>query len=650
MKRGESGLCGVLAIDKPQGITSHDVVNVVRRLTGEKRVGHAGTLDPMATGLMLVCVGAATRLSAYLTGHDKSYVARIVFGAGTDTDDADGRVITAFSAAGPGEGLAALEQLDPQTTLDGIVGTSLQLPPAYSAIKKNGVTAYKAAREGKRIELEPREVTISKAVYIGTGVERVNLSDGEGGCFKASLPYWDVELSVSKGTYIRSIARDLGSKLGCGAHLRALRRVSVADCAVEEAYSLERLAQITADGSELPWADPVRLLGFPNVHELDDDEAKDVSNGRQLRSSVREGLVSCVRDGKLFAIYRACGNVMKPEVVIPGGVVGVGRAPHCNARLVSWDLRTMPSSKLGSRVVVMGVFDGLHEGHMALFEAARRDAGHRGLPLTVVTFDKDPDELFGREPESFKLMANEARLDALRKSRRVGASEVVAIKTDRDSLSVEAPDFLGKLAELIDVASIHVGADFRFGRKAAGTVDDISAWCERIGAACCPQELFEAEGEVVTATRIRSLLEQGDADAVAKLDPGYVICGEVVHGRGEGADMGFATANVVPEQGVMLARDGVYGGYAFVGGTCYAAAVNMGVAASFENATSPIEAHLLDYTGDLYGKVIEIKLVHWLRPQIKFDNIEDLIATVTDNINWVRENLVPKAKAMHKDW
>ena len=146
MKRGASGLCGVLAIDKPQGVTSHDVVNVVRRLTGEKRVGHAGTLDPMATGLMLVCVGAATRLSAYLTGHGKSYTARIVFGAATDTDDADGRIVRALSASDLGEALSKLEQLDPQEVLNGILGTSLQLPPAYSAIKKNGVTAYKAAR------------------------------------------------------------------------------------------------------------------------------------------------------------------------------------------------------------------------------------------------------------------------------------------------------------------------------------------------------------------------------------------------------------------------------------------------------------------------------------------------------------------------
>ena len=122
-----------------------------------------------------------------------------------------------------------LEQLDPANVLSELVGPTMQLPPAYSAIKKNGVTAYKAAREGKTIELEPREVTIYDATFIAHGVQSVDLDDGQGGRFTASLPYWDVDLHVSKGTYIRSIARDLGHQLGCGAHLGALRRTAVAD-------------------------------------------------------------------------------------------------------------------------------------------------------------------------------------------------------------------------------------------------------------------------------------------------------------------------------------------------------------------------------------------------------------------------------------
>ena len=650
MRRGASGLCGVLAVDKPKGITSHDVVNVVRRLTGEKRVGHAGTLDPMATGLMLVCVGAATRLSAYLTGHDKGYIARIVFGAATDTDDADGRITTAFAKATPGEGLAVLDTLDPQEVLASILGANLQLPPAYSAIKKNGVTAYKAAREGKELELEPREVTIREARLVATGAEQVKLADGEGGFFEATLPYWDVKLSVSKGTYIRSIARDLGHRLGCGAHLSALRRVSVADCAVEEAHTLEELAQLANDGAGLPWADPVRLLGLPQLRALSDEEHQDVNCGRQLRGDGSEKLAACVHDGKLVAIYRGFGDRMKPEVVIPGGVVGVSSAKPAAAPCIAWDLTKPASFKLGRRVLAIGVFDGLHDGHKSLFEAARRDAAKQGVPLTVVTFEQDPDELFGKGASSFKLMGNEGRLHALASSSKVGASEVLAIVVDKENLSFDAEAFLDKLSSQIEVASVHVGSDFRFGKKALGTIEDIEHWCESIGAVCCPQELFEIGGQVVTATRCRNLLAEGDVDAACELGACYEVHGEVVHGRGEGTDMGFATANVVPDGKTMLPRDGVYGGFAFVEGRCYAAAINMGKAASFEEATAPIEAHLLGYEGDLYGKEISLRFLHWMRPQIKFESLDELIATVTDNINWVRDNLVSKANGMTESW
>ena len=243
MKRGGSGLCGILAVDKPKGISSHDVVNAVRRVTGERRVGHAGTLDPMATGLMLVCVGAATRLSAYLTGHDKRYTARIVFGAATDTDDAEGRITTAYTKTAPGEGLAGLAGISPQELLDGIEGEAMQLPPAYSAIKKNGVTAYKAAREGKELELEPRRVSIYRARFIEAGFEEADLDDGQGGRFTALLTYWDVDLEVSKGTYIRALARDIGEALGSGAHLLSLRRTRVGDVGVEHCMSIDEFPQ-----------------------------------------------------------------------------------------------------------------------------------------------------------------------------------------------------------------------------------------------------------------------------------------------------------------------------------------------------------------------------------------------------------------------
>ena len=642
MRRGASGLCGVLAIDKPKGITSHDVVNAVRRVTGERRVGHAGTLDPMAEGLMLVCVGAATRLSAYLTGHDKRYTARIVFGAATDTDDAEGRVTTAYTKTAPGEGLAGLATIEPQELLDGITGPTMQLPPAYSAIKKNGVTAYKAAREGKELELEPREVTVYAARFLGAGFEEVDLDDGQGGRFCATLPYWDVDLEVSKGTYIRSIARDLGQSLGCGAHLSALRRTEVGGMGLQGAVSLEELGAAAAAGEELPWEDPVALLGIREVRELTEDELADDANGRVLKGERPEGLTACTSGGRLMALYRQGAGVARPELVIPGGVCGVRPREDLSA-LRLWDPRQPAQESLGPRVLAVGVFDGLHNGHRSLLDAALEDAAQLGVPVSVLTFQTDPDEFFGREPSSFKLMGNAERLHALRAYNPARIAEVVAMSVSAESMAVEPRCFLERLGELCQVRSIHVGCDFRFGSRAAGTVADISRWCSERGALCHPQELLCAEGGVVSATRIRQLLAEGDVDAAARLGGPCRFSGTVVHGRGEGSCMGFATANVEPTGDVMLPREGVYGGFCTVAGSCYAAAVNVGVARSFSAATAPVEAHLLDYCGDLYGKSVQLELVHWMRPQVTFESQEELISTVMGNIQWVRDNLAPLA-------
>lgn len=320
-KRGTTGLCGVLALDKPFGMTSHDVVDRVRQITGERRVGHAGTLDPMATGLMLVGVGAATRLSEYLTGHDKEYDARIVFGASTDTDDAQGRVLTSVDDA---EAVRTLNAVEAQAVLNEFTGVIDQLPPAYSAIKKNGVVAYKAAREGSSLELEPRSVTVHAAELADIGLAEIELVDAAGQVTKHLLPYWDVRFRVSKGTYIRALARDLGAYVGCGAFLSSLERTSVADMQLADACTLEELAQRMEQGAPLPWCDPAELLGFPVV-ELEEQQAAYVANGRELTGvqAAREGMVSCVRENKLLAIYDWSAGACRPKTVIPGGVVGI---------------------------------------------------------------------------------------------------------------------------------------------------------------------------------------------------------------------------------------------------------------------------------------------------------------------------------------
>mgnify|MGYP002595399743 FL=1 len=261
MKRGLSGLSLVVGVNKPAGMSSHDVVNRCRSIFGERRVGHTGTLDPMATGVLPICVGPATRLGSYLTGHDKRYRVSIAFGAGTDTDDAAGQVVRT--------GEVPDRVLDPEFAaafVAGLVGKRKQMPPAYSAIKVNGKKSYEAARAGNIIDLAPRDIEVYDARLLG-----VREGDGE------ELPSWDVSFEVSKGTYIRALARDAGVALGCPAHVGALERTELGLLALDECVSLETLAELK-DRRAL---DPVRLLGV-RFSYAQDELAKKVANGAQL--------------------------------------------------------------------------------------------------------------------------------------------------------------------------------------------------------------------------------------------------------------------------------------------------------------------------------------------------------------------------------
>jgi tRNA pseudouridine55 synthase len=218
-------------------MTSHDVVDALRRVTGEGRIGHAGTLDPAATGLLLVCIGPATRLSNTLMAQRKVYEARVVFGTATDTDDAEGALI----ATAPVPARIA-ETSFARSTLDVFTGEQEQLPPQFAAIRKNGRKAYELARKGAVVELEPRAITIYAIRLI-----------------EVSADHWDIEAEVSKGTYIRALARDIGVATGSCAHLGALRRTRVGLVSIAQAHRLGELGHRDVRSCFL---DPVADLGL----------------------------------------------------------------------------------------------------------------------------------------------------------------------------------------------------------------------------------------------------------------------------------------------------------------------------------------------------------------------------------------------------
>ena len=268
MKRGESGLSLVVGVNKPAGMSSHDVVNACRRIFGEKRVGHTGTLDPLATGVLPICVGPATRLAPYLTGHDKRYRTTIAFGAATDTDDAAGRITHESDVPA-----RLLDEHFAREFVAGLVGARKQLPPAYSAIKVGGKKSYEAARTGTIIDLAPRDIVVHEARLLAVR----EAADGAEG---RAYPAWDVEFFVSKGTYIRSLARDAGIALGVPAHVAALERTEVDGLTLEECVSLEALSDL----KERAALDPVRLMGGRFVF-ASSSQATAVRNGGMLSAS-----------------------------------------------------------------------------------------------------------------------------------------------------------------------------------------------------------------------------------------------------------------------------------------------------------------------------------------------------------------------------
>ncbi len=226
-KRPESPLHGILLIDKPSGWTSHDVVARARRITGQRRIGHTGTLDPMATGLLVLCLGNATRLVEYITGHDKRYSGEIALGVTTTTADAEGEPTATRPVPPLDEAtLRAIEQR--------FSGDLQQAPPAFSAIKVDGRRAYDLARQGELSELPPRPVRIHSLRLTTIAPGRLS-----------------IEVHCGAGTYVRSLARDIGEVIGCGGHLAALRRHSAGPFSLATAITLEQLQEY-AGGGELP--------------------------------------------------------------------------------------------------------------------------------------------------------------------------------------------------------------------------------------------------------------------------------------------------------------------------------------------------------------------------------------------------------------
>ncbi|GID25834.1 tRNA pseudouridine(55) synthase TruB [Paractinoplanes brasiliensis] len=286
---------GLIVVDKPAGMTSHDVVARIRRLAKTRRVGHGGTLDPMATGVLIIGVNRATRLLTYVIGASKNYTATIRLGQSTITDDAEGEV----TATSPADGVTDAAIRDGLARQRGEID---QVPSAVSAIKINGQRAYKRVREGEEVEIPARRVTISR-------LDVLDIRHNPG------LVDVDIDVTCSSGTYIRAIARDLGTLLGVGGHLTALRRTAVGGLTLGEARTLDQLEAVAPDVISLPMAEAARQAFAQR--EATADEARVLSHGGPLTPVGIEGPYAVFApSGELLAIVSERDGRARAEIVL----------------------------------------------------------------------------------------------------------------------------------------------------------------------------------------------------------------------------------------------------------------------------------------------------------------------------------------------
>jgi len=296
MKPPANPRSGILLVDKPQGITSHDVVSRTRKLAGTRKIGHAGTLDPMATGLLVIGMNSSTRLLTFVVGLGKEYFATVRLGQSSDTDDAEGTLGAPVDAS-------AVDDDQIAAGIARLTGDIDQVPSSFSAIKVDGKRAYALARAGEEVELKSRSVTISAFEVLETRRQ-------------AGFVDLDVRVECSSGTYIRALARDLGDALGVGGHLTALRRSKVGPFDVADASTLENL--VVNDRL----LDPAAVAGtlFPS-HALERQDVIDLVHGKRLTVPELEGVAGPIAgigpDGRLVGLLEASGSTVKALVNFP---------------------------------------------------------------------------------------------------------------------------------------------------------------------------------------------------------------------------------------------------------------------------------------------------------------------------------------------
>lgn len=596
---------GFINLYKPKDFTSHDALNIVRRNFRGTKIGHGGTLDPDATGVLPVCIGKGTKLQDLVMGGDKAYQADVIFGLTSVSLDCGSEVIVT-------DANYKLDVDRLKKVLAGFIGKQEQYPPMVSAIKQNGVPLYKLARRGETVEMKPRSIEIYD-------LELMEIYADE------EHPRIRIAVECSKGTYIRSLGRDIGEAMGTTAVIDRLERSASGMFSLDNAYTLEQVKEF-CDRKDYSFIIPMEEA----VKKL---SRYDLKNGEEWRAVLDGTSVSAkdVKDGDI-AIYDPSGELM---------AIGKAEEGMVKPKKILWETRKRKSPMMifddisgftcsGSTAVVIGNFDGVHLGHRYLIEHCVKNAEKNGLFSAVLTFVPHPKVFFGDEEHRY-LQSEKNKALCID---HLGADILINAPFDEDISKMDEDSFISDvLQKKLDAKCVFVGDDFSFGCGGIGTADSLKEKCSAYGieVKIIPQLTFR--NAEISSSRIKKALSDGNIIEVSRLmGRPYVVEGEVVHGREIGRTIGFPTANLVLDPTLHLPCSGVYVAQVRVSGKKYEGVACIGSRPTIEEGQSiNLEVHILHLDENLYGKIISVTLLSFIRGEKKFGSLDELKNAISED-------------------
>lgn len=589
---------GMLNILKPPGMTSHDVVDFIRKIYNIRKVGHTGTLDPDAAGILPVCVGNATKFVSYLLEHDKRYRFEITFGFTTDTLDKSGKIVK----SGP---VRILREEELRQVLNEFKGKIKQIPPMYSAKKIKGKKLYEYAREGKTIDIPPIEVTIYD-------IELVEYEP----------PYRVlIDVKCSKGTYVRALVRDICEKLNMPGYMSMLIRTEVGAFKIEDAYTLEEIRE------KKVLLQPIdKFIELPSV-QLNKMEAEKILKGQfiQNRYPIETSLLKLYdNNGKFLGIGILERNKIRPKRLLWGGNDNLQIVYESNA-----------SKYKEAKVIALGNFDGVHIGHQELIKQAIALSKENNLASAVFTFKQHTSKILTPDKQPELITTYQKKVEILK---QFNLDYGIFFDFTESFSKLTAEEFIKKiLVELLNIKIAVVGHNYRFGYKALGNVDTLKKYSKIYSYKVYVVPPVIREGIVVSSSYIRELIKSGKVEeANSLLGRFFPLQGKVIHGQEIGRKLGFPTANLQISEDLVLPKAGVYVTRVKIEDKFYIAVTNVGSKPTFGGKSISVESYILDYNENLYDKYLEVEFITRIRDEIKFQNLEALKEQVFKDINYAK--------------